>query len=333
MILLTGATGFLGRAIAARLRGRPVLALARARDGKTARERLAEAGVSGFDILEGELGGDLAALRGLKVDSVIHCAGDPTFFPKDPDAYRRGHVEGTLALYDAVRTDRFTHVSTAFVCGNRTGLIREDEGDLGQGFHNPYEETKLATEQALRAIAGPGLRVVRPSIIVGDAPDTAGGGPSEAVFGFARQMANLAWSRARPPQLRITGRKTARFNLVPVEYVADATVALADDPLAEGGTFHLVAEAPTQEEYFNVVAELSALPGLRVVEPRRGSLSNPTRWETKLHAWLGRYLDYLAHDAIFDDTLARAALARHGIVPPSLRGPALRRMIDRAMAR
>lgn len=334
MVLLTGATGFLGRAVAARLRGRRVLALARGKGGLSPAERLAEAGVTDAIVVEGELGGDLSGLRELEIDTVIHCAGDPTFFPKDPDTYRHGHLEGTIALYEAVQAKNFAHVSTAFVCGDRTGTIAESDGDLGQAFHNPYEETKLEIEKALRSVAGRDLRVLRPSIIVGDAPATTGGGPSEAVFGFARHMAQLAWhAKTRPRQLRITGKKHARFNLVPVEYVADAIVALCDDPAADGGTFHIVSEAPTLEEYFAVVAELSALPGLRVVEPRRGSLTAMNRHEVQLHAWLGKYLDYLGHDAEFDDAGARTLLAKHGIAPPSLRGPALVRMVDRAMAR
>ncbi len=334
VILLTGATGFVGRAVAARLRGRQVLALARGKGGQSAGDRLSAAGVTGVVVLEGALGGDLSGLRDLDIETVIHCAGDPTFFPKDPDAYRNEHVEGALALYEAVRARNFAHVSTAFVCGDRTGTIREGESDLGQAFHNPYEETKLEIEKALRGVGGRDLRILRPSIIVGDAPATTGGGPSEAVFGFARHMAQLAWhAKTKPRQLRITGKKLARFNLVPVEYVADAIVALADDPAADGGTFHLVSDAPTLEEYFGVVAELAALPGLRVVEPRRGTLTGMNRHEVQLHAWLGKYLDYLGHDATFDDAVARSLLARHGITPPSLRGAALVRIVDRAMAR
>lgn len=96
MILVTGATGFIGRAIVARLlaAGRPVVALARPRDGVDAATRVAAAlgGAAdggGLEVVAGDLGAlhdtlasaDLRRLRAT-VETVIHCAGDTSFTPE-----------------------------------------------------------------------------------------------------------------------------------------------------------------------------------------------------------------------------------------------------------
>ncbi len=332
-ILLTGATGFVGREVARRLlaRGHDLACLVRPRDGQAPASRLLAAGVQA-EVVEGEVGGPLHAVAQGRWEVVIHCAGDTTFFPRDADVYRRAHVDGARDLARKAAAPVFVHVSTAFVCGARTGVVYEHEGDLDQAFHNPYEEAKLEAELALRALNLPDLRVARPSIVVGEAPDTTGAGPSSAVFGFVRLVSQLAWHSKHPTaQLRMPGLRHARFNIVPVEYVADGIVGLAEAPEARGGTFHLVSDAPTQDEWFSMLAERLGMPGLRVVTPRRGVIRMPTRLEARVHGMLGRYLDYLAHDAQFDDAEAARVLAPRGVHHPVLRGAGLVQFIDRAL--
>jgi len=92
-----------------------------------------------------------------------------------------GHVTGPQRLLRALaagRLRRFAHLSTAYVCGRRSGTILESEGDVDQAFHNTYERVKLRGEAALRragARVGVDVRVFRPSIVGGAAPATAGG--------------------------------------------------------------------------------------------------------------------------------------------------------------
>ena len=59
------------------------------------------------------------------------------------------------------------HVSTAYVAGDRVGVISEHDGDVGQTFRNTYEQTKLKAEQ-LVTDSGLPAAIVRPSVIVGD---------------------------------------------------------------------------------------------------------------------------------------------------------------------
>jgi len=351
MILLTGATGFVGRALGRRLRaaGRPLAVLARGRDGADVHARVAAAlgdAAHGVEVVEGELtaaGADLApaALRRLRerVDTVIHCAGDTSFAPADEMAFVGAHIAGPPALLRALaggRLARWAHVSTAFVCGAREGTAYEHEDDVGQAFHNIYERAKLGGEAAVRAAgaaAGVDVRVLRPSIVVGAAPTTAGGQPSNLFFAFIRLAAALAqWPDAAGARLRVAGAPRAPFNLVPLEYVVDATLALAEHPDAAGGVFHVVVrDAPRQSLMAEMLAERLGLAGLTLLDAARDTLDDPTPLERQVARLIEPYRDYFLQDVRFDDAAAAAVLARAGIAPPTL-GPAdVGRLIDLAL--
>lgn len=351
-ILVTGATGFIGRAVTRRLlaRGEPITVLARARDGASAAERIAAAldlapGAGDLEVVEGDFGdptaglgpADLARLRAT-VDRVIHCAGETVFFPEYPERFRAAHVEGPVSLLEALSTGRlrtWAQLSTAYVCGRRSGPVLESDGDVGQDFRNPYERVKLEAETAVRAAGRRchiDVRVFRPSAVVGRAPDTAGGSPSNLFFQFIRMVAALADATAGAPlPLRIEASPRARFNIVPVGYVARSLLTLARCPDGAGGTFHLVvADAPRQDAVLRMIAERLGVRGLTLVEAS-APLTDTTSLERRLHLRLGRYRDYLSHEVRFDDTSARRVLARHGAGPATLHAADVHRLIGHAL--
>ena len=351
-ILVTGATGFIGRAVARRLLagGAPVTVLARARDGETATRRVVAAlggpGAGDLEVVEGDLSEPVAGLSPADrarlhatVETVIHCAGESVFFPEYPERFHAGHVEGPVSLLETLASGRlatWAQLSTAYVCGRRSGTVLESEGDVGQDFHNPYERVKLEAETAVRAAGerhGLDVRVFRPSAVVGRAPDTAGGSPSHLFFQFIRMAAALAHAApgATLP-LRIAAARRARFNIVPLGHVARSMLALARCPEGAGRTFHLVvADAPRQEAMLSMIAERLGARGLTLVEAAARPLGDATPIERRLHLRLERYRDYLSHDVRFDDTNARHVLARHGLAPATLRGPDVRRLVDLAL--
>ena len=351
MILLTGATGFIGRAIAARLRaaGRPLVVLARGRDGLDAGTRVAAAlgdAALGVEVVEGELSAEgvalaPSALRRLRerVETVIHCAGDTSFHPALVAPYVATHVNGPAALLRALaggRLARWAHVSTAFVCGARSGTIYERDSDVGQAFHNTYERAKLDGERAVRAAgaaAGVDVRVLRPSIVVGAAPATAGGNPSNLFFAFIRLAAALAqWPDAAGARLRVAGAPDAPFNLVPLEYVADATLALAEHPDAAGGTFHLVVrDPPCQAAMRDILAARLGLAGLTLLDAAGELLVDPSPLERQVARMIEPYRDYFLQDVRFDDAAAAAVLARAGLPRPTLGTADVARLVDVAL--
>src|SRR5207244_12476056 len=159
----------------------------------------------------------------------------PRFRPPAMACYAAGHVHGPLRLLEGLaggRLARWAHLSTAFVCGQRSGTILEREDDTGQAFHNAYERVKLEAERVIQtASAGWGVdvRVFRPSIVVGAAPATAGGNPSNLFFDFICMLASLAGlpcgARLRLP---VAAAPHARFNIVPLDHVATALVPPAE---------------------------------------------------------------------------------------------------------
>lgn len=118
---------------------------------------------------------------------------------------------------------------------------------------------KLESEIRLKracAQLGTELRIFRPSIVTGAAPATMGGVPSNLLLTFVRLLGSLGRTeRAKTCHVRIRGLPHARFNIVPVEYVARAIAELAEEPQASGKTFHLVTDdPPTQAEILNMLS-------------------------------------------------------------------------------
>jgi thioester reductase-like protein len=167
-VFLTGATGFLGMEVLARLleKGdREVLALVRAPDQAAAQKRLD--GVlaklwkdpSPYHGLAKAVAGDVTqpglgipdrdrAQVAEEAGAVLHCAASISFDLPLEEA-RLINVEGTREVIGFAREakahgrmDRFVHVSTAYVAGAYAGTFRERQLDAGQTFRNSYEQTK-----------------------------------------------------------------------------------------------------------------------------------------------------------------------------------------------
>jgi nucleoside-diphosphate-sugar epimerase len=212
--------------------------------------------------------------------------------------------------------------------------VRESEGDVGQDFHNPYERVKLEAEAALRAEAarsGVDVRVFRPSAVVGRPADTAGASPAALFFHFIRMVAALTPAGGHLP-LGIQAAAGARFNIVPVGYVARSLLALARCPEAAGGTFHLVvADAPRQDAMLAMLADALGVRGLALVEASARPAGLPAPLERRLRLGIARYRDYLGRDVHFDDANTRPLLTRCGLAPARLAAADVRRLVALAL--
>ena len=133
--------------------------------------------------------------------------------------------------------------------------------------------------------------------------------------------------------LRILAAPRAPFNIVPVEYVAAATVALTEHAEGRGETFHVVvSDAPTQEQMLAMIAERLRVRGLSLVDPRVGELPNPSPLERRIGRILSGYREYLELlDVQFDDATARRLLDRRGVPRPTLSRDAVHRFIAQAL--
>ena len=312
-ILLTGATGYVGTLVLARLLERPdteILCPVRARDARHARERIdgvlrslwAQPGddLSGrvrpvaFDLEHPSTG-----LRLGDVTHVLHCAASVRFDLPLAQA-RRANVGTAVVVADlarrAQRLERMVHVSTAYVAGTHRGTFHEADLDVGQDFRNTYERTKFEAEGLLRESASDlPLTVARPSIVIGEA-----GTGWTTTFNVIYPMLR-AYRRGLVRELPADG--DAVIDVVTGDYVADALVHLLLDVPHPAGTCHLVAGdgAPTVAELRDMTADALGLEPVRLVESSAD--------ESPLDA-LTAYLDVRAR---FDDRAARAQFALAGI--------------------
>ena len=258
-VLVTGATGFIGMELLVRLlerSDRDVVTIVRAADDREAEERMSGVLSTLFaphDVPAARkrvraVAGDLET-RGLglaaatrdrltsEISAVAHCAASITFDLPLEDA-RRINVSGTNAVlrlaseaYERGSLERFVHVSTAYVAGERIGRVRENQRYVGQQFRNTYEQTKLEAESLVNASDVP-TAILRPSIVVGDS--VTGWTPAFNVIYWPL----LAFARNLLPS--VPADPDGHVDIVCVDTVADAIYTLLDGPV-QHDTFHAVA--------------------------------------------------------------------------------------------
>jgi 2-alkyl-3-oxoalkanoate reductase len=237
-VLVTGANGFLGRAVVRRTldEGHDVVALVRpTTDVSTVAWPSDRVRVVRADLRNRLPPGSLAG-----VDAVVHAAAATS---GDLAAQLAGSVVATERLLDALELDqlrRFVHVSSFSVydfAGSRAGTTISTDTPLEPQpeRRDPYTVAKIAQERLVRercSRAGTPLVVVRPGVIFGpgklwDWGGVARLGPIDVVFS-----------------------PLARFRLTYVDNCAEAIVLAIDAPDAPGRTFDIVDDGlPTHAGY------------------------------------------------------------------------------------
>lgn len=168
------------------------------------------------------------------------------------------NVEGTRNVLELARDcrnlKRLVHFSTCYVSGERLGVIAEDELVAGQTFRNAYEETKFEAERLVQKARGElPITVVRPSTVVGDSRT----GEIDRFEGPYYLAMLLVLSPLVVP-LPLPGNGVAPLNVVPVDFVVEATWTLAHKPEAAGKTVHLVDPNPmSARRVYELIAERS----------------------------------------------------------------------------
>ncbi len=178
------------------------------------------------------------------------------FLGVDRDTIRDVNVVGARNVIDAAfemkNLNRLNHFSTAFVAGDRTGVIMEEELDDGQSFRNAYEETKFEAEIAMRdAMHHIPVSVYRPAIIVGDSTT----GEIDKMAGPYYIMNAIVLMPSNVPIL-MPGKGDKPLNMVPIDYVCEAMHTISRRKDTAGKTFHLADPNPlSARRVFEVVAD------------------------------------------------------------------------------
>jgi thioester reductase-like protein len=194
----------------------------------------------------------------------IHHAAHVTYLGVDPKTAQDLNVGGTNEVLELARASRSLKClvlhSTTEVCGDRTGVVLEDELEAGQHFPTFVAETRARAEKlARRAMNEVPVAVVRPATIVGDSVTgeiDRFDGPYLLVLLIVTTPAEIA--------VPLPARGDTPLNLVPIDFVVKASHAIGKDPRAPGRTFHLVDPSPASaKRVFDLVARAGGRPSPR----------------------------------------------------------------------
>jgi nucleoside-diphosphate-sugar epimerase len=353
--LFTGITGFLGSHLARELlaQGHRVIAFVKARqESPDTRQRtlkalgtvaeLQDEEVKRLEIIEADITepthsllqylGELSA----DIDEVWHCAVVFKFQERDRDEAYALNVEGTRNLLEVAmasgrnKAPRFFHVSTAFVCGKLRGHIPEVLHE-GQQFHNCYESSKNEAERIVldyHTTHDLDTVVLRPSIIVGDSRTGAAGESNSGYYGVILAMyrlrnsldANLGGQqKGRDMNLRVEGRAEAELNLVPVDFVVQAMMLLADSPLLGNRIFHITNETPpTLDIARSCLAQDLEVTGFHLVEAESFNEVPMTSFEKLVRLSIEFQTPYMWTEPSFSTDTLRNVLPTDVLPPPRI---------------
>lgn len=306
------------------------------------------------------LAGDLAApglglaaedrqWLGRSCAAILHNAASLSFVTGGPRTEEPwlGNVGGTSRVVELARDlgiPKFHHVSTAYVCGLRTGRILECEGDCGQQFGNDYEASKLEAEGLVRGAGFPEPpTMLRPAIIVGDSRTSF----TSTYHGFytpLRVMAALVPTMAGMPPipesmwmaaLGLAGDEAK--NLVPVDWVSGVATHIVSNPCWHGRTYHLTPASRVPVREIAAVTKASIMARLERTRGDDGigraggttAVGLPDHLAAAFREQMSTYAAYWRDDPDFDTTNTTAAA---GHLPcPAVDAAMLRRLCDFAL--
>jgi thioester reductase-like protein len=329
-MLVTGFPGFIARRLVRRLlagdESVTVVALVESRMADAAREAAAAIDGQRIELIAGDIGERRLGLDdadyGRLADSVsvVHHLAAIYDLSVPLEIAQRVNVDGTGNVLDFCRACKdltgLQYVSTAYVAGQRTGVVYEHELIFGQPFKNHYESTKYQAEVWVRELADEvPSTIYRPAIVVGDSKT----GETQKFDGPYYILRSISRSVRTKTPIAQFGRAGAPFNVVPVDFVVDAIAALSCDETANGETLHLVDPNPlTAKELTHTLAREYAGKEPKLRLPAK-AVSESLRFKAVREMFEGaprESIVYLNHPVRFDTRRAETLLARHGLRCP-----------------
>jgi nucleoside-diphosphate-sugar epimerase len=271
------------------------------------------------DITQPDLGMDASDLERVRAECgyLFHLAAIYDL-AVERDLAMRVNVEGTRNVNSFARgmpaLRRYHYVSTCYVAGKRTGLIREGELEHSAGFRNYYEETKhLAELEVERLKSELPITIHRPSVVCGDS-QTGETAKYDGIYYL------ILYLLKQPSLLSLVniGNDQVRLNLVPVDFVVEAMAALLDDEAALGATLQIADPDPlSTRELFEEISKVLTGRGSKITAPValvRSTLSIPVSPPATGLPLAG--VPYFFLDQTYDTSVSTRLLAPHGIACP-----------------
>ncbi|GMU42511.1 MAG: NAD-dependent epimerase/dehydratase family protein [Xanthomonadales bacterium] len=271
--LITGASGFLGGALARALRARGDEVVALQRGEAPALAAL------GVDVRCGDIAeADAVIPAAAGCDIVFHVAAKAGHWGKHEDYYR-ANVRGTRHVLDACREHaiaRLVYTSTPSVVHDGHDIEGEDERlAYATRFLAHYPATKAAAEREVLAANGPALATValRPHLIWGPGDN---------------HLLPRIVARARAGRLRFIGAPGKRIDATYIDNAVEAHLAAADTlgphaPQAGRAYFVSNGEPIAIEEMINRLLACAGLPPARARISRRAAYGIGAAMELAWH--------------------------------------------------
>jgi len=272
-VFITGASGYIGNAVALDLhrRGHDIVGLARS---ESAKERLLRHGLH-------PVMGDLQSLDVLRemvadADAVVHCA-----LARGPQAPAI-EAEALDAMLGAITSDHeaFIYTSGAWVYGSRGDAVVDEDAPLAP---TPLVAWRPAHERRVHGAAAHHVRtvVIRPGVVYGEDGGIVGGMVDEA----------------RGGALRVVGDGANRWSMVRIDALAEL-YSLALEKAERGAIYNATFAAPVP--YVEIARAASRAAG------GNGEVEHVPLDEAR--ATLGAYADALALDLQVSGERARREL-------------------------
>jgi len=269
-----------------------------------------------------------------EIDHMFHLAAIYDLMA-DAESQTRVNVDGTqntVKFAENIKAKRFHHMSSIASAGLYPGIFREDMFDEAQGLDNAYFRTKHDSEAVVRNECRVPWRIYRPGIVVGHS-ETGVIDKIDGPYYFFKLIQKMR--KMMPSWMPTLGVEGGRINIVPVDYVVDATLHIAHKPRLDGKCFHLTDPKPKRiGEVLNMFAKAAHAPemtmridarifnyiptaikqGLRMLPPVR-RISNQLMKDFGLPPDMMKFVNYPTR---FDSRETERALKGSGIMLPRL---------------
>ncbi len=328
MKLVTGATGLVGGAIVLELLERrpdePVFCIVRGASRAAVQERLEASLRHAAALYQVELPHDALEKRCRAIQGDItapgcaldlgqlpetaelwHCAASIESVAADrveAPAHDIGGTAHVLALAEQLGVARYNHVSTAYVVGDRTGLIREEPVLAERAPNNDHQAAKGRAEEMVEASNLDVVRILRPSIVVGHSRTarctsaTGMYGLIDQILQFRQEIESTLGDYLAHRSVSLIGRPATRLNIVPVDVLAEAIVTISEAD-APAGIYQLAnLNPPTLGTYLSVLMSVLGMREPRFVD----SGEQLSSIDAAFNRIAGFHRSYLLQDKEFD---------------------------------
>jgi nucleoside-diphosphate-sugar epimerase len=250
-----------------------------------------------------------------KITHVFHLAAIYDLAVPRDIAYKV-NVNGTGNVNQWVKglphLERYVYFSTAYVAGKREGNLYETELIRPGCFKNHYEETKFEAEvlvEQLKKVVP--VTIIRPGIVKGHSHtgETIKFDGPYFIMNFLERLKFL-------PLIPRLGKGAGFINLVPIDYIIQATTYLSFLEKASGKTYHLTDPHPycASDIYVIIMKELINKRPKGTIPLTLGKWPMRTYLRVEKEA-----LDYFTWMGQFDCTQATNDLLGSGITCPDFK--------------